>query len=116
METHRLVLPADLNHYGSLFGGRLLAWVDEACWIAASLDYPHCHFVTVGMDAVEFRHGVAEGSILRIRCERDREGDTSTTYRVEVADVKAGPRPIFATRITFVSVDDSGNKRGLRAR
>ena len=27
METHRLVLPGDLNHYGFLFGGRLLAWI-----------------------------------------------------------------------------------------
>jgi len=30
METHRLVLPSDLNHYGFLFGGRLLAWIDDA--------------------------------------------------------------------------------------
>jgi hypothetical protein len=36
METHRLVLPANLNHYGFLFGGQLLAWIDEASWIAAS--------------------------------------------------------------------------------
>lgn len=115
METHRLVLPAHLNHYGSLFGGRLLAWVDEACWIAASLDYPHCHLVTVGMEAVEFRHGVGEGAILRIRCERVREGDTSATYQVEVADVKSSPRAIFATRISFVSIDDAGKKRSLRA-
>jgi hypothetical protein len=49
-----LVLPGDLNHYGFLFGGRLLAWIDEASWIAASLDYPHCQFVTVALDAVEF--------------------------------------------------------------
>ena len=30
METHRLVLPEDLNQFGFLFGGRLLSWVDEA--------------------------------------------------------------------------------------
>ena len=40
METHRLVMPGDLNQYGFLFGGKMLSWVDEACWIAASLDYP----------------------------------------------------------------------------
>lgn len=114
METHRLVLPADLNQYGSLFGGRLLAWVDEACWIAASLDYPHLHFVTVAMDTVEFRHGVREGTILRISCQRTREGKTSVTYRVEVSDVKAHPGPIFSTGITFVSVDDEGRKKAIR--
>ena len=53
METHRLVLPADLNQFGFLFGGRLLAWIDEASWIAATLDYPHCQFVTKAMDNLQ---------------------------------------------------------------
>jgi acyl-CoA hydrolase len=115
METHRLVLPGDLNHYGFLFGGRLLAWIDEASWIAASLDYPQCKFVTVAMDTVEFHHSVREGTILRITCERQREGNTSACYSVRVIDEKAGPHPIFSTLVTFVSVDDSGTKRPIRA-
>jgi acyl-CoA hydrolase len=114
METHRLVLPGDLNHYGFLFGGRLLAWIDEASWIAASLDYPHCQFVTVAMDTVEFHHSVRDGTILRISCEREREGNTSVTYAVKVIDEKAGSMPIFSTRVTFVSVDDAGQKRAIR--
>ena len=114
METHRLVLPGDLNHYGFLFGGRLLAWVDEASWIAASLDYPHCQFVTVAMDTVEFHHSVRDGTILRISCEREGEGNTSTTYAVKVYDQRAGLHPIFSTRVTFVSVDDEGKKRAIR--
>jgi len=114
METHRLVLPGDLNHYGFLFGGRLLAWIDEASWIAASLDYPHCQFVTVAMDTVEFHHSVRDGTILRISCKRTREGNTSATYAVEVMDERAGPAPIFSTRVTFVSVDDAGQKRRIR--
>lgn len=115
METHRLVLPGDLNHYGFLFGGRLLAWIDEASWIAASLDYPLCQFVTVAMDTVEFHHSVRDGTILRISCLREREGDTSTTYAVKVVDEKSGPVVIFSTRVTFVSVDDAGRKRSIRA-
>lgn len=114
METHRLVLPGDLNHYGFLFGGRLLAWIDEASWIAASLDYPHCQFVTVAMDTVEFHHSVRDGTILRISCVLDREGTTSATYAVTVIDEKAGAAPIFSTRVTFVSVDDAGQKRSIR--
>jgi acyl-CoA hydrolase len=115
METHRLVLPEDLNHFGALFGGRLLAWVDEACWIAASLDYPHCQFVTIGMDKVEFRHSVRQGTILAIRCKREREGRTSVSYRVEVFD-RRNPQapPIFSTAISYVSVDDTGRKRAIR--
>ncbi len=114
MQTHRLVLPADLNQYGFLFGGRLLAWIDEASWIAASLDYPHCQFVTVAMHTVEFHHSVREGTILRIICEKEREGTTSVTYSVNVVDEKAGPHAIFSTSVTFVSVDDSGRKRAIR--
>lgn len=111
METHRLVLPRDLNQYGSLFGGRLLAWIDEAAWIAASSEFPHCRFVTIGMDKVEFRRGVGDGTILRIRCERTAKGRTSVTYRVDVTDVKNWTGvPVFQTNVTFVSVNDSGAK------
>lgn len=114
METHRLVLPGDLNQYGFLFGGRLLAWIDEASWIAASLDYPHCQFVTVAMDTVEFHHSVRDGTILKISCIREREGNTSTSYAVRVTDEKAGGGLIFSTLVTFVSVDDEGRKRSIR--
>jgi len=111
LETYRLVLPGDLNHYGSLFGGRLLAWVDEAAWIAASAEFPHCQFVTIAMDKIEFRHGVGDGTILRINCERTKKGRTSVTYEVLVTDVKNAPQvAIFQTNVTFVSVNDQGAK------
>lgn len=114
METHHLVLPGDLNHYGSLFGGRLLSWVDEAAWIAASAEFPHCQFVTIAMDKVEFRHGVGEGTILRIACEMTRKGGTSVTYQVRVSDAKNSPElPVFQTNVTFVSVNDQGEKRAI---
>lgn len=116
METHRLVLPGDLNQYGFLFGGRLLAWIDEASWIAASLAYPDCQFVTVAMDTVEFHHSVREGTILTIQCQRNREGTTSVTYAVAVFDCKSPSAPIFSTSVTFVRVDSSGQKLPLTAR
>jgi len=114
LETHHLVLPGDLNHYGSLFGGRLLAWIDEAAWIAASTEFPHCQFVTIGMDKIEFRHGVGDGTILRIKCENVKRGNTSVTYEVAVTDVKnASEVPIFQTSVTFVSVNDQGKKMAI---
>lgn len=113
MVTHRLVLPEDLNHLGFLFGGRLLAWVDEACWIAASLDFPHCQFVTVGMDKVEFCQRVNEGAILAIASDHESTGFSSVTYRVKVEDQRNRGMPIFATQITYVSVDDQGAKRSI---
>ncbi|MFU8892923.1 MAG: acyl-CoA thioesterase [Luteolibacter sp.] len=115
MENHRLVLPGDLNQYGFLFGGKLLAWVDEACWIAASLDFPGFHFVTVAMDRVEFRQSVREGTILTIRSEQNKQGNTSVTYAVEVVDRERADHVIFATNVTFVRVDENGEKLPLRA-
>jgi len=113
MENHRLVLPGDLNQYGFLFGGKMLAWVDEASWIAASIDFPGYHFVTVAMDRVEFRQSVREGTILTIRSELHREGKTSVTYAVEVVDREKSDTVIFATNVTFVRVDEAGEKLPL---
>ena len=110
METHRLVLPGDLNQYGFLFGGRLLSWIDEASWIAASLEFPGHKFVTKAMDTVEFHHSVKEGSILRIACQRDKLGTTSVTYAVEVFNEASCAEAIFSTKVTFVCVDENGGK------
>jgi len=29
MTTYKLVMPEDMNHYGFLFGGKMLMWIDE---------------------------------------------------------------------------------------
>jgi len=111
MKTHRLVMPGDLNQYGFLFGGKMLAWVDEACWIAASLDFPNSRFVTVGMAKVEFLHGVGEGVILEIDCRKEKQGKTSVSYDVSVRRGRhENATVIFSTCITFVNVDEKGDK------
>jgi acyl-CoA hydrolase len=114
MQTQRLVLPADLNQYGFLFGGRLLAWIDEASWIAASMEFPHCRFVTIAMDDVQFRHSVREGTILSIDSTLTLIGNTSVTYRVEVIDHRnPQANPLFATTVTFVNVTEAGEKSSI---
>ena len=113
MENYKLVLPGHLNHYGYLFGGNLLQWVDEVGWIAASLDYPGSNFVTIGMDKVEFKKSVRQGALLRFEAKRSREGNTSVRYRVDVYrhDMKSGDEvEIFSTNTTFVCIDDNGEK------
>lgn len=107
-------MPGDLNQYGFLFGGRLLSWVDEACWIAASLDYPGLSFLTIGMDNVEFRHGVREGVILEIECRQTKLGVTSVTYQVSVRRANGGEVcEIFSTCVSFVNVGEDGQKRPI---
>jgi acyl-CoA hydrolase len=126
MEQHLLVRPEHLNQYGFLFGGYLLMWVDETAWIAASLDYPGCRFVTVGMNRVEFHHNVRAGSLLRLDILRVRQGRSSVDYRVDVTRAGSeGASPegqsgganigvtIFSTTVTFVRVDPEGHKQAL---
>lgn len=113
-ETHRLVLVEDLNQFGFLFGGRLLSWVDEASWIAASLDFPDCRFVTVGMDRVEFHHRVSAGDIISIRSKLEQKGSTSAGYRVEVYRGKCPEgEALFSTCVSFVNVDATGEKKKI---
>ena len=116
MENFRLVLPEHLNHFGYLFGGHMLLWVDEISWIAASLDYPGCRFVTIGMDRVEFRRPVREGAILRVAVERASAGRTSVQYTVNVFsdDIASGrEESVFSTHVTFVRLDEEGHKTRL---
>tara|TARA_B110000305_G_scaffold169223_1_gene187094 strand:+ start:314 stop:655 length:342 start_codon:yes stop_codon:yes gene_type:complete len=113
MEHHRLVLPEHMNQFGFLFGGHLLKWVDEIAWMAATLDYQNCHFVTVGMKEVSFRQGVSEGAILRFETTRVYEGETSVQYSVRV--ITEG-EAIFTTEVAFVRVDDEGRKQSLPKR
>jgi len=113
MENYKLVRPEHLNHYGYLFGGALLKWVDEVAYIAATLDYPGCNFVTIAMDQVEFRQNARQGSVLRFHAQRRRAGTTSVQYTVNVfrKDVDTGQEAeIFFTNITFVRVNLEGQK------
>ena len=112
MTNYRLVMPGDLNNYGALFGGQLLRWVDEDAWIAASLDFPGCRFVTIGMDRVEFRRSSRQGDILRFEALRVKTGTTSATYAVEVFQHHgdAPDSPMFLTQVTLVRVDETGKK------
>jgi len=116
METYRLVMPEHLNHFGFLFGGYLLQWVDEVSFIATTMAYPGCRFVTIGMDEVEFKKSVREGTILKFQVDCIDRGTTSVKCQVEVnrEDIESGiVESIFTTTVTFVRIDNSGIKQKL---
>jgi len=52
--TRKLVQPQDLNVRGTLFGGRLLAWVDEEAAIFAGVETRHNKVVTKSISAINF--------------------------------------------------------------
>jgi acyl-CoA hydrolase len=116
MNNYAIVRQEHLNHYGFLFGGALLQWVDEYAWLVASLDFPSCPLVTVGMDQISFRKPVANGSILRFHIRPIKRGTTSVQYAVDVfADAPGSNEEtkVFSTTITFAHVDTHGIKQPL---
>ena len=117
MVNHKLVLPEHLNHYGYLFGGYLLRWVDEYAYITANLDFPGHRFVTIGLENVVFRKAIRMGSVLRFEIDLARRGRTSVTYGVRVFSdsIESGEKtPVFDNRITFVNIDEDGKKAAIR--
>lgn len=113
MENHVIVRTEHMNHQGNLFGGQLLVWVDESAAMTVMTEFPGVRFVTRGFSQVEFRKPVLNGSILKIVTTRFRVGKTSITYHVEVhaqpPDSKENEL-VFETEVTFVALDDKGNK------
>jgi acyl-CoA hydrolase len=116
MDNYTLVRPGHLNHHGYLFGGMMLKWVDEFAWLVASKEYRGCRLVTVAMDEIRFRKPVLSGSILRFNINSLEKGESSVTYQVDVYSDEpgeAGEKWVFATSVTFVRVDEKGNKTPL---
>lgn len=116
MENYKLVLRGDLNQNGYLYGGNLLKWIDEYAWIAATLDYPDSNFVTIALDKVTFKKSIREGSILSFIINKNKTGNTSVQYYVEVFCNTKCQKPkdlVFSTHITFVNLDEAGNKKKL---
>lgn len=119
MNNYAIVRQEHLNHYGFLFGGALLQWVDEYAWLVASRDFPGCPLVTVGMDKISFRKPVLNGSILRFNIRPLKQGKTSIQYTVDVyADAPGAnsEQTVFSTIITFAHVDRDGSKQPLPRR
>jgi acyl-CoA hydrolase len=116
MDHHKLVLPEHINHYGFLFGGYLLQWIDEFAYITATVEYPGLKFVTVAMKDVQFKRRIGTGEVLRFAVDRVATGRTSVQYRVRAHGLVVAPDPaevLFETTITFVNVDAAGHKAPL---
>jgi acyl-CoA hydrolase len=98
-----LVRHKDLNHAGTLFGGAMMAWADELAFIAASLSYPGCDFVTKVFETFDFIKGPAQGAIVRIDAQVISRGSSSVRVQVSGEWAVSG-QPIFSTHAVMVNV------------
>lgn len=108
VEMAEIVQPADVNVYGSIFGGHLMALVDKAAGIAA---YRHSglNVVTVSVDQLVFKNPAPAATILSIKASVNRVFHTSMEIGVRVTGWKRGSTEeilICPAYLTFVAVDE----------
>jgi acyl-CoA thioesterase YciA len=105
-----LMMPRDTNHRGTIFGGVILSYIDQAGAVGA-LRHGCRQVVTVAMDQVEFHQPVYVGDLVSFYTETVRVGRTSLTVQVCVeAERRPSGEIVAVTRadVTFVNVDDAG--------
>lgn len=112
-----MTLPRDTNQYGTIFGGVILAMIDQAGFVEARRHGAH-RWVTVAIDRVEFKKPVQVGDVVNLYACTVREGTTSVTVRIDVeAERYATSESVAVTTasMTLVSVDASGRPIPFRA-
>jgi len=106
--TRKVVKPGDLNPRNTLFGGRLLEWVDEECMIYCSCQVGHTSLATKFIDEINFLSAAKQEDVVEIGVEVVSTGRTSITVRCEVRN-KATQQMILAVdKIVFVSLNSKG--------
>mgnify|MGYP002784741344 CR=1 FL=1 len=106
--TRKWVKPEDLNPNSTLFGGRLLQWIDEEAALYAVVQLENPHVVTKFISEINFISAPKQGDIIEIGILATHFGNTSLTMRCEVRN-KLTHEPILTIeRIVFVNVNAEG--------
>ncbi len=105
-----LMMPRDTNHHGTIFGGVILSYIDQAGAVGA-IRRGCRQVVTVAMDQVVFKRPVQVGDLVSFYAEVQEVGRTSLKVLVTVeADRRSSGEKVVVTRaeVTYVHVDDGG--------
>jgi acyl-CoA thioesterase YciA len=108
--TQHIVMSRDLNAHGNLFGGVMLAWIDEAAALYAMEKIAYTNIVTVNMDDINFKSPGKNGDIVQVYASVARTGKSSITIRtvcVSINDKSREKREIINCKVTFVCLDSS---------
>jgi acyl-CoA thioesterase YciA len=114
-----VLMPKDTNALGTIFGGIILSYIDQAAAVEA---YRHSHgrLVTVAMREVVFHQPVFVGDLVSFYTETLRLGRTSVTIKVEVEVERSRPRgervTVTQAEVVFVNVDERNRPQPLPGR
>ena len=105
-----IVMPHDANTLGTIFGGRVMQWMDIA---AAICGFRHCRtaVVTASVDALHFLCPIRVGHIVSVRAAVNYTAHTSMEIgvRVDTEDPLTGAKKHASSAyFTFVATDEEG--------
>lgn len=110
-KTRKLVKPGDLNPRNTLFGGRLLRWIDEEAAICVTEFLETPFIVTKYMSEIDFVRPAIQGDIVEIGIDITSVGTTSVTVQCEVRNKTTKEILVTIGKIVFVRVDRHGNSK-----
>ena len=106
-----LMMPRDTNPHGTIFGGVLLSYIDQAGAIGALHEirragWPDRPVVTIAMNSVEFHQPVFVGDVVSFFTRNVRVGRTSISMHVSVeADRDGRTVRLTEAEVTYVAVE-----------
>lgn len=110
-----LMMPRDTNAHGTIFGGVILSYIDQAGAIEARRQ--GCELlVTISMDKVVFHEPVFVGDLVSFWTETLRIGTTSITTKVLVEVIRNGDRRVTVTeaQVVYVNVGEDRKPKPIR--
>jgi acyl-CoA thioesterase YciA len=109
--TRKWVKPEDLNPNSTLFGGRLLAWIDEELALYSIVQLQNPKIVTKHMSEINFRSSAKQGDIVEIGIDVVKFGNTSITLACQVRNMMTREIIISIDTITMVSLGEDGKPK-----
>ncbi|MFP3590611.1 acyl-CoA thioesterase [Chryseobacterium sp. SIMBA_038] len=107
--TRKWVKPEDLNPNHSLFGGRLLQWIDEEAALYAIIQLENTKVVTKFISEINFVSSAKQGDIIEIGIEVSTFGSSSITLKCDVRNKMTHQTIITVDKIVMVNLGEDGN-------
>ena len=105
--SRKLIKPEDLNANNTLFGGKLLEWIDEEAGIYAMTKLESSRVVTKYMSEIDFKNSANQGDVIEIGLKFIAIGRTSISFACEVRNLFTKKSIIQISKIVFVHVDET---------
>ena len=106
--TRKWVKPEDLNPNGTLFGGQLLAWIDEEAALYTIIQLENSKIVTKFMSEINFMASAKKGDIVEIGMEVIKFGKSSITMKCEARNKMTRETILTVDKIIMVNLGPDG--------